>query len=137
VKTTPLNYAPLKEPDRFKVFQEAIENRYRYSRFYGNFFLSLVLLVLFRYGVAGASLASTPQASAITILSVITLGMLFIASRLSYSGTQQAFREILKLEGESDGKGQEEKRMAAEEEGRGEDASNEESSGEEEEGIGR
>jgi hypothetical protein len=83
LKTTPLSHAALKDPDRFKVFQETIENRYRYSQFYGNLFLSLVLLILFRYGGTRDSSLQGGEVAPVTRHAILLLALCTKAVKLT------------------------------------------------------
>ncbi len=92
VPTATLNYAKLKDESTLKAFKEAIANTYRFSQFYGNMFISLVLLIAVKY----QSLTSLKSEPFLFVLLLGTAVVLFISHRRELRDTYLLLHEILK-----------------------------------------
>lgn len=89
-----VNYEKLVTPEKRAVFNEVVENVYRYYQFYGNVFLALLLLIVLRYGVAGAPMVSSLTAGALFIIHLASLVTLFFAARQSMRQLGRAINEL-------------------------------------------
>jgi len=88
---TEIDYSKLADKDKMEAFKGVIENLYRYTQFYGNMFVSLLVLI-------GARLFSAPQSAiltAVNILLLVALIVLFIAHRRSLGQTYLRIGQIL------------------------------------------
>ncbi len=91
IKAAPTDYRSLTDPEKRAAFSEVVTNKYRFSQFYGNGFLALLLLVGLRT-YAGIS----PFANwALLALFTLALAVLFAQHRGQLSGTNEAVRQIL------------------------------------------
>jgi hypothetical protein len=92
VTTPALNYGALSNKETLGAYKEAINNTYRFYQFNANMFVSLALLMVVRYAVAGVSIRSQKT---LFSLGLITLVVLFLQSRNSLRSTYGTLTEIL------------------------------------------
>jgi hypothetical protein len=78
-----VDYGKLITPEKRVVFNEVVENVYRFYQFYGNIFLALLLLAILRYGVAGAPILSSAESFALFVITLGAIVALFVAARQS------------------------------------------------------
>ena len=74
------NYRKLLTEEGLSVFNEIVNNTYRYYQFYGNTFISLIFLLIVRYTVGGISVCNEKF---LFVVNLIALLVLFLQSRNS------------------------------------------------------
>ncbi len=92
VQKPPLNYRALTDTTVLGAFKEAVANVYRFSQFYGNMFVALLLLTVLKFGLGPSSIRAQ---SALFALSASGVVILFLSHRRSLSETYSRLAEIL------------------------------------------
>jgi hypothetical protein len=87
-----LDYSKLTDKDKLAVFNEAINNTYRFYQFYGNMFVALAFLTWVRYAVADVSIRCEKTLFACTLFALV--GLLF-QSRNTFRDTYEIADQIL------------------------------------------
>ena len=92
VRRPDLNYRALTDRAVLGAFKEAVANVYRFSQFYGNMFVALLLLTILKFGLDLSSICAQPALFALSLAGTVVL---FLSHRRSLSQTYSRMTEIL------------------------------------------
>jgi hypothetical protein len=84
--------------DKLKLFQEMVENVYRYYQFYGNLFSSLTALLILKYFIAGSPICDSRLHFSSFIFLALASIVLLVASRKTLSNVCKGIEDICKQE---------------------------------------
>ena len=94
VNRTTIKYDKIIDAERRSLFSQMVENVYRYEQFYGNMLLSLLLFTILRYFVGDKSIVQTRGDFAAFVAILVSLVVLFFATRTQLKEVSRAVDEL-------------------------------------------
>ncbi len=94
VNRTTIKYDKITNTERLNLFNQMVENVYRYEQFYGNVLLSLLLFFILRYFVGDKPIVQTRGDFVAFIAILVSLVVLFFATRTQLKEVSRAVDDM-------------------------------------------